>query len=399
MDNYASVRERELTQRLHADAESGQVPAKSTKLSSAMHVRGRRRLFMTISLASLCMLSVLFRWGLLSTRRSTASDGAQSPTKADSLYVSQLPAPVREADCPDGMACFQKAAYLSPSSLLAAPPSNGTAVPRLLHQSWGEDLLPARVLRWSEQCRMLHPNWQWVLWKDNDNRELVKQRFPWFLDTYDGLDSSIKRADAARNLYMHAFGGVYLDFDVECVRPFDQLVHSEGEATLRAVFGWMGSDRSHPHSIPNDWMASSAGHPFFLLPLSVILHSKEHRLLKPEDETGPVPLRTQILRYKADFEDEQEDLDSYLRSSLPSSLFRTQAPRHPATLTILDEHIIHPFSWTLGSHNTQGKRCLAYLHTFDPEACKELLRVQEKGTHAVAYWTHSWESVAELNYR
>ena len=28
-----------------------------------------------------------------------------------------------------------------------------------------------------------HPDWEWVLWTDEDNMELVRQYAPWFLPT------------------------------------------------------------------------------------------------------------------------------------------------------------------------------------------------------------------------
>lgn len=45
------------------------------------------------------------------------------------------------------------------------------------------------------------------LWTDDDNRQLVKEHYPWFLDTYDSLPKPVMKADASRYLYMHHIGG------------------------------------------------------------------------------------------------------------------------------------------------------------------------------------------------
>ena len=81
------------------------------------------------------------------------------------------------------------------------------SLPKLFHQSWMNATLPAKFWEWSHSCRSAHPDWEWVLWTDEDNLKLVERYAPWFMDTYDELRSEIYRADAARNIYMHVFGG------------------------------------------------------------------------------------------------------------------------------------------------------------------------------------------------
>ncbi len=82
-----------------------------------------------------------------------------------------------------------------------------TSIPKLFHQSWINDISPAKFEEWSSSCRAAHPDWEWVLWTDEDNRRLVERYAPWFIDTYEFLQSEIYRADATRNMYMHVFGG------------------------------------------------------------------------------------------------------------------------------------------------------------------------------------------------
>ena len=82
-----------------------------------------------------------------------------------------------------------------------------TSIPKLLHQSWINSTLPAKFEEWSHSCREANPDWEWVLWTDEDNMKLVEKYAPWFASTYEALHSEIYRADTARNIYMHVFGG------------------------------------------------------------------------------------------------------------------------------------------------------------------------------------------------
>ena len=101
-----------------------------------------------------------------------------------------------------------QASILSPTDLMARPLSaSQIQVPQLLHQSWSTATLPAKFEHWSVSCREMNPDFEWVLWTDEDNRKLVEKYAPDLLLMYDELKSEIYRADAVRNLYMFIFGG------------------------------------------------------------------------------------------------------------------------------------------------------------------------------------------------
>lgn len=53
----------------------------------------------------------------------------------------------------------------------------------------------------------MHPTWEYRLWTDEANRELVREHYPWLLETYDSFPENIMRADTARVLYLHKYGG------------------------------------------------------------------------------------------------------------------------------------------------------------------------------------------------
>ena len=103
----------------------------------------------------------------------------------------------------------KSASILTPQDLLSLTlaTANTTTIPKLFHQSWSSTTLPAEFEKWSKSCRDLHPDWEWVLWTDEDNLALVEKYAEWFLESYKELRRPIFQADAVRNLYMHVFGG------------------------------------------------------------------------------------------------------------------------------------------------------------------------------------------------
>lgn len=66
------------------------------------------------------------------------------------------------------------------------------------------------------------------------------------------------RADAARYLYMHKYGGLYSDLDIEAVKAFDDVLTTLPNASV--LLAYMGTDYKYPHNIPNAFMASKPGY-------------------------------------------------------------------------------------------------------------------------------------------
>lgn len=75
----------------------------------------------------------------------------------------------------------------------------------------------------------MHPGWEYRLWTDAENRELVQEHYPWLLETYDRLPENIMRADMARILYMHQFGG-----DTSTGTPLNGLQCAEHRSSITA---------------------------------------------------------------------------------------------------------------------------------------------------------------------
>jgi len=91
-------------------------------------------------------------------------------------------------------------------------------VPRLIHQTWRTSLIRADQEREVASMAAKAPGWTYVFWSDEDSRLLVQTLFPDFLATYDSYGHNVERSDAARYLFLEAFGGLYADLDVELLR-------------------------------------------------------------------------------------------------------------------------------------------------------------------------------------
>ena len=64
----------------------------------------------------------------------------------------------------------------------------------------------------------LNPGWEFRIYNDTENRKLLEEFYPWFLETYDSYPKIINKVDAIRIFYLAKYGGIYMDLDYTCPR-------------------------------------------------------------------------------------------------------------------------------------------------------------------------------------
>lgn len=119
--------------------------------------------------------------------------------------------------------------------------------------------------QWRQTCIDLHsPGWGHTLWDTKKMRSLVEESFNWMLPQYDAIDMDIKRTDIARLLILVKYGGVYVDIDFECLKPFDsEIIHQKDWDVILAEHktNLPMSHRLKGRELPNAFMASVPKHP------------------------------------------------------------------------------------------------------------------------------------------
>lgn len=132
------------------------------------------------------------------------------------------------------------------------------SIPRLIHQTWKTPELPEPYNRFAETVRACNPEFEYRLWTDADNRRFVKTHYPEFLPRFDSYRHNIERADAIRYFLLYTYGGVYIDLDMENLRPIAPLLKN-AEVLLSVE---AGPDIGN-QVLSNAFMASQPRHPFF----------------------------------------------------------------------------------------------------------------------------------------
>jgi hypothetical protein len=99
-------------------------------------------------------------------------------------------------------------------------------IPKIIHHT-----APSDINRWHDIWSICRQSWknnfldfEFKLWNDEDNRNLVKSDYSDFLSMYDSFPHHIMKVDFIRFCILHKFGGFYADMDIFCYKNFYDIL-------------------------------------------------------------------------------------------------------------------------------------------------------------------------------
>jgi mannosyltransferase OCH1-like enzyme len=135
-------------------------------------------------------------------------------------------------------------------------------IPRIIHQTCKDKLnVPLKWREYQASWIKNHPSssWAYALWDDVDNDRFVREHYPEFYQLYLDLPYPINRVDLVRYLYLHRFGGFYVDMDCQNLKPLDDLCCMADTDIIVGERLICGTTQ-----VECAFMGSVAGHPFWL---------------------------------------------------------------------------------------------------------------------------------------
>jgi mannosyltransferase OCH1-like enzyme len=152
-------------------------------------------------------------------------------------------------------------------------------IPRTIHHIWiGPDPLPGELRPYVESWKRHHPDWEHRFWgEDQLPADPIRP------EVLERLRSPVERSDILRLEILYTHGGVYVDTDLECLRPLDDTL---GEADFVAT-------TFKPGRVTNTFIASAPKHPLLERALGEIKPREFHGFDK--DVAGP-PFLANLVR-------------------------------------------------------------------------------------------------------
>jgi mannosyltransferase OCH1-like enzyme len=99
-------------------------------------------------------------------------------------------------------------------------------IPNTIHQIWDDtkNSIPLFLTNLAETWKRKHPMWKYEFWDKKRIEQFVSCYYPTLLDKYYGLKYDIQRWDIIRYMILYKVGGLYVDFDYECLESVDKYL-------------------------------------------------------------------------------------------------------------------------------------------------------------------------------
>jgi mannosyltransferase OCH1-like enzyme len=147
-------------------------------------------------------------------------------------------------------------------------------IPRVFHYVWlGSKPMHPLMDEWRRRWAEFHPGWEVLVWREVPGRPgalasedgVITCRYPEYLAS---CPTYAKRSDVWRYHLLALGGGVYLDTDVEPVRPIDDLIAGDeafaGRVLTRSGWDDQGRGGTVVTEVGCSIMGSAPGHPWAL---------------------------------------------------------------------------------------------------------------------------------------
>ncbi len=152
-------------------------------------------------------------------------------------------------------------------------------IPHIFHQHWDFHDIPNTFQLWIKSWIKNHPTWEYWFWTPREVRQLLKKEYPDFLQMYDEYPSILNKSDVMRYFVLYKYGGVYMDLDMESLRPMDNWTYK---------YPCFASEEPYEHAflvkhkrhidVTTSFLACKAKHPFFKLLISQLPKISEIKL-------------------------------------------------------------------------------------------------------------------------
>jgi Glycosyltransferase sugar-binding region containing DXD motif len=180
-------------------------------------------------------------------------------------------------------------------SKLASSPRKGLTtkpppLPKIIHQQWKtEDVPPGLFTRVRSEWKRLYPEpeYKHILWTDTTMRQLIEDRYAWFLETYDSYATNIQRADSSRYFILYTYGGLYADLDYEPYVNFWDHLPADRVSFVESPY-------FENENVQNSLMSSPVADPFWNSTFEVL--QERHEATDILFSTGPVAMDESIRR-------------------------------------------------------------------------------------------------------
>lgn len=158
--------------------------------------------------------------------------------------------------------------------------------------------IPTDFIERMENCKKLNSDFEIKVWNGKMCYDLMKTTFPSYLPLYESLPKMIMKCDMIRYFILYEYGGIYMDCDRICIKPFDSLLEKYKEYDV--LLGEMQGIQHLPfYGLGNDFMVCKKKSDFMFYCMNSIKNdSGLFSYFQVMNVAGPVFLSKRVKSYK-----------------------------------------------------------------------------------------------------
>jgi len=158
-------------------------------------------------------------------------------------------------------------------------------IPKIIHQIWfqGENNIPKTYPNYSHTWKKLNPLYEYMFWDQQSIETLIINYYPELYNKYKSYPEIIQKIDMAKYIILNHFGGIYVDLDLEALKPVDKLISSH--SIIFAKYGVNYFEKIVAYGsifgdvLENGFIASSKKNPFWEHCYKILLNENINRKL------------------------------------------------------------------------------------------------------------------------
>ncbi|MDR1223316.1 MAG: hypothetical protein LBL07_10645 [Tannerella sp.] len=232
------------------------------------------------------------------------------------------------------------------------------AIPKIIHQVWSDKYkpLPDFCASLAETWKEKHPDWKYIYWNEEMMNSFVDLVYPGLSECYHSLLYDVQRWDAVRFLILYKMGGMYVDFDYECLKNIEPLL-PEGKDCCIATEPQTHASTFHVQNLLSNALLASVPKSVFIRKIIYKIFSACTLSFEGMDKftfvlktTGPVMI---------------------------SRIYESLSPKEKKSVHLLPAKNVTPFD-------------IDQMRQMNPGTIKEEQRNGLKEAYAIHYFTCSW---------
>lgn len=159
-------------------------------------------------------------------------------------------------------------------------------IPRIFHFVWFDlgkgPNIPDKFMKNINNWKKKHPDAEFKFWNEDNSTELISTHYKFFLPYWNSYKNKMYLVDVVRFFFLHKYGGIYCDVDVDCVQPISTLLKQYDVILVSS------SVHRFLNICSNFFMAGLAEHPIWQQCIDLCVKRHSSILHLKESATGQV---------------------------------------------------------------------------------------------------------------